>query len=131
MPKKEKRPTTAELSAKLVENYSRWKEIYENGCTDYANSDGSNINLVRNHIGYHKSITEMAYHDQYWLYPEEYFYPDPPMLPYDFMAVDRVYHGFVGNKDIKPANKKYPYSELMREGVHIDLATGDMMDGIC
>lgn len=40
----------AEANAELENDLARWKDIYENGCSDPFWSDGVNLNLKRNHI---------------------------------------------------------------------------------
>lgn len=40
--------------------YKHWKDIYNNGCNDPFWCDGTNLNLVRNHIEYYRrKIEEM------------------------------------------------------------------------
>ena len=40
----------------LVRDIERWQHINEHGCNDPFWTDGSNMNLVRNHVIYHKRI---------------------------------------------------------------------------
>lgn len=91
--RKEKKPTTIGLSVALQREYARWKEIFNTGCNDPFWKDGTNINLVRNHIIYYKRQCDTAFGDKHTLYPEEYFYPLPVELSSDFMAKDRVISG--------------------------------------
>lgn len=68
----------------MNEAYLHWQDEYENGCYDPNNTDGVNLNLVRNHIRfYQKHILveiEMGLIEPFEL-PEL-----PPEVPYDYMA---------------------------------------------
>ena len=108
--KKEKIPTAKELGDYLLDRYSRWKSIYESGCSDPTWEDGVNINLVRNHILITKKNIEKFLGDNFIAYPESYFYPVPVELPNDFMAVERRM-GCRGK--LLPATKTLPFEEVM------------------
>ena len=70
----------------LLERVERWKYINENGCTDPQWADGSNMNLVRNHIIYYKKhINEICSKEGIPL-PEEYYIPTPPLVDNNYMA---------------------------------------------
>ena len=70
----------------LLERVKRWKYINENGCTDPQWADGSNMNLVRNHIIYYKKhINEICSKEGIPL-PEEYYIPTPPPVDNNYMA---------------------------------------------
>ena len=92
----------------LREDYDMWKDIYVKGCNDPYGSDGVNINLKRNHILYDKMQMEKLLMDQYHLYPDIYFLPTPPVLPYDYAARDREH----GGKQYK-CSRVLPYDEIM------------------
>ena len=100
-----------EMTMRLEQDYSRWKSIYESGCSDPSWSDGVNINLVRNHILHGKKQLESLLGDKYVLYPDNYFYPEPPELSNDFMAVTR----YLGVKGVElKATIDKPYAEVMK-----------------
>ena len=79
----------SELDSNIKERYSRWLLLYADGCNDPYWSDGTNINLVRNHIHFYKKSCEIELGDKYYLYPDSYFFPDPKEVPDDFMANTR------------------------------------------
>lgn len=86
MPRKNKEDYREELR----KSYERWKYIYENGCSDPAWPDGVNLNLVRNHIIYYKTlIEESTPPSMYFTLPDEYFYPEPPKVNTYLMCNDR------------------------------------------
>lgn len=109
--KKEKIPTAKELGEELINRYNRWKSIYESGCSDPTWEDGVNINLVRNHILIAKKNIEKFLGDNFLLYPDSYFFPEPIKLPSEFMAVDRRL-GCRGK--VLPATKTLPYEEVVK-----------------
>ena len=98
----------------LLERVERWKYINENGCTDPLWADGSNMNLVRNHIIYYKKhINEMCLKESIPL-PEEYYIPTPPLVNNNYMAnyndkkrVKRLKIDY----QMKLTNKKAQYDE--------------------
>ena len=98
----------------LLERVKRWKYINENGCTDPQWADGSNMNLVRNHIIYYKKhINEMCSKESIPL-PEEYYIPTPPLVDNNYMAnyndkkrVKRLKIDY----QMKLTNKKAQYDE--------------------
>lgn len=109
--KKDKVITSIDLEVRLMSDYSRWKHIFEFGCSDPSWCDGVNINLVRNHIMYDKKRIEEVLKDNYIAYPDSYFYPDPVELPNDFMAVDRK-PACIGK--FLTSNKNLCYSEAIQ-----------------
>lgn len=109
--KKEKVITSKELSNNLKAEYTRWKDIFDNGCSDPTWEDGVNINLVRSHILYEKKRTEEALKDNYIAYPNEYFYPEPVMLPNSFMAVERK---LACRGEVFASNKTMCYNEAIQ-----------------
>lgn len=109
--KKNKVTTSVDLNNRIIERYSRWKSIFDIGCSDPFWSDGVNINLVRNHITYEKHRVEEELKDNYIAYPESYFYPDPVELPNDFIAVDRK---ILSEDKVLKANKSISYGEAVK-----------------
>lgn len=107
--KKQTLPCSVTLGQRLRSDYERWVHIFNEGCSDPTYHDGVNIDLVRNHILYDKSEIEKTLKQNYMAYPDEYFYPDPIILPQDFMAIDRkapILASFLRlNTDIVPKNR--------------------------
>jgi hypothetical protein len=87
------RQAAAEAAARLAKDYERWRDIYENGCMDPEWPDGVNIGLKRSHIIAGKKTLEGLLGDDWALYPDCYFFPEPPEMPNDFMAVCRPLPG--------------------------------------
>lgn len=80
----------AEQIAELKQSFANWDEIKENGTSDPAWPDGVNINLVRNHIIFHKREIERLSAGQ--LFPPDdpiMDKPVPPEMPNDWMAKPR------------------------------------------
>lgn len=93
MGKQKERENLEELSSALAERFDRWDYILEHGTQDPTWPDGTNINLVRNHIiNCKKRIEEYVHSDQNEMnlfsasFPEIYYRETPPKLPDDFMA---------------------------------------------
>lgn len=108
--KKEKKVFAVDMHIGILKDYSRWKYIFDNGCTDPLWCDGVNINLVRNHILYDKKKVEEKLKDNFIAYPDSYFYSDPIELSNDFIAVDRRLAGL----GVLTANKDICYNEAIR-----------------
>lgn len=100
-----------EIESNILERYTCWKHIYENGSTDRLYEDGTGLNLVRNHINYYKKQCEEVLGDKFFLYPDSYFFPLPMAVPYTFMSVDRVC-GII--PELKSSTKTLPYSEAVK-----------------
>ncbi len=80
------------LEQELLEAGLHWVDIYENGCSDPHWTDGTNLNLVRNHCLYYvHQITELC---------EKYSMPLPDILP--FPIPDKV------DPDYMAPNGRYP-----------------------
>lgn len=89
-----KKKTTLALELKKLTEYLRldynhWRDLFLNGCSDPFWSDGVNINLVRNHILYAKKKLEELLGSDYFVYPIEYYYPEPCEVPSDHVVKDR------------------------------------------
>ena len=72
----------------LMDDRDRWNEIYENGTSDPFYCDGTNLNLVRNHIIYGKRqikafVTE---HPELTIPEEVNSVFDPDEVPDNYMA---------------------------------------------
>lgn len=87
MKKKTVQEQLIEYRASITERLECWKNINENGCSDPFWTDGTNMNLVRNHIIYYKvKIAELCEKNKLPL-PEEYFLPLPPEADKSYMAM--------------------------------------------
>lgn len=84
---KNKKPTKEELSKLLSERYERWNHIKEHGSNDPNWADGSNMNLVRNHILYYKKQCEEFLKEND--YPEEYYLETPSRIDMNYMAKEQ------------------------------------------
>lgn len=71
---------------RIIEEREDWKYINEHGCNDPSWPDGSNMNLVRNHILYSRVKIEEICKEIGMPLPEEYFLPVPPEVPETYMA---------------------------------------------
>lgn len=70
----------------LVNAHAQWQFINENGCQDPFWSDGTNMNLIRNHVIYHRrQIAELCEEYRIQL-PVEYYLPVPPEVVDNYMA---------------------------------------------
>lgn len=70
--------------AELRSEYARWRELRDRGGTDPFWPDGTNMNLVRNHILHWKRMIEENLQEAE--YPEEYFLDIPPEVNQNYMA---------------------------------------------
>ncbi len=85
-----KKESIEEQLEKLIANhensYRRWQHYLEHGGSDPTWSDGSNMNLIRNHIiGYKRRIKELCEKSGIEL-PNEYSKELPAEVSSDFMA---------------------------------------------
>lgn len=69
----------------LRESFGRWQFIYEHGCNDPGWPDGTNLNLVRNHILHYKRQIEETMEPG--AYPDIYHRAPPPEVPGGYMAM--------------------------------------------
>jgi len=65
----------------LLSHFKRWELIFREGCHDPFYADGTNLNLVRNHILAEKGRMERAGY-----FPEVYFRETPCKVDNHFMA---------------------------------------------
>lgn len=87
-----------DLTESLRNSISRWCDIRDNGCTDPNWSDGTNMNLVHNHIIYYKKQLMELIKDNFMLYPMEFFIPVPPEVPNDYMRYNGGKRGHYGTE---------------------------------
>ncbi len=81
-----KKDTLAENIKGLRDSFERWKFLYQNGGSDPFYADGTNLNLVHNHIEYHKNQILQEYGGDIFLLPDEFSIPTPELVPYSYMA---------------------------------------------
>lgn len=75
-----------EMATKIRETIARWKNHKENGCCDPAYADGTNMNLLRNHvIGYKRQIRELCEENNIPL-PDEVYLPNLPYVDNNYFA---------------------------------------------
>lgn len=90
--KRKKEPTEEEIRTQIQERFDHWNEIATHGCQDPYWEDGSNMNLVRNHIlYYYRILYERGFTimDFFGEYPDER--PVPPKVPMSYMVRDGRY----------------------------------------
>ena len=75
-----------DLRANIVTERRHWESINENGCNDPFWTDGCNMNLIRNHIIYHRRKIEEICMEHGFPLPEEYFLKIPPQVDDNYMA---------------------------------------------
>lgn len=80
--KKEKR----DLAAELTREFEEWERLREYGGSDPSYADGSNMDLVRNHIIYYKNKMMEEYGSDYEKYPEIFYRELPPEIDLNYMA---------------------------------------------
>lgn len=85
---------------KLHMLYLRWKDIYFNGSFDPTLSDGNRLNQIRNDIWLQRKYLEYYCKDNVFIYPDEYFWPDPPKIDWDYQAVDKHVYSKGGDREI-------------------------------
>lgn len=54
MARKLKGPTIPELQQSIRDSFKRWNHLHKKGGTDPFYPDGTNLNLVRNHVFYYQ-----------------------------------------------------------------------------
>ena len=111
MGKKKQQITAQSLESTLLDEYRRWKQIFDEGCSDPFWEDGVNIQLTRNHILHTKGEIQRHLKDNFIAYPDSFFYPEPIQLPNYFMAVDRYMPLF---RRTLTATKNLSYNEAIR-----------------
>lgn len=74
------------LEAQLTESFEHWEHLKEHGGSDPSYADGTNMNLVRNHIMYYKNRMVEEYGRDYEKYPEIFYREVPPKVNDNYMA---------------------------------------------
>lgn len=81
-----KRKEKTDHAAELEKSYKRWEYLKEHGGSDPSYADGSGMDLVRNHIIYHKHKLMEQYGTDYEKYPEMFYWELPPEVDQNYMA---------------------------------------------
>lgn len=96
------------LGSRLAEEHRRWNYIHQNGGSDPCWEDGTNLNLVRNHIiSYRRQCQEELKPGKY---PEEYYISVPPEMDNYYMArADEIRDHAKNTLEIYMNNSDYQY----------------------
>ena len=86
MKKKTPEQQLKDLCKEIRDKIDHWEDINQNGCNDPFWSDGSNMNLTRNHILYDKQQITQICEEYGFSIPEERFLPTPPKVNDYYMA---------------------------------------------
>ena len=81
---KKTKKNTEDYAAELRSSFERWNTLYEKGGSDPFWPDGTNLNLVRNHIIYYKRMIGETMEKEN--YPEEYYMDTPAKVSESYMA---------------------------------------------
>jgi hypothetical protein len=79
-----KKKTQEDYGKSLADSYAQWEHYYVNGGQDPFWPDGTNLNLIINHIRYYKGKIEETMQPED--YPEIYHHNLPPEVPQEYMA---------------------------------------------
>ena len=74
------------LAEELAKSFECWEYLKEHGGSDPFWADGTNMNLVRNHIMYYKNKMVEEYGTDYEKYPEIFYRELPPEVEQNYMA---------------------------------------------
>lgn len=75
-----------EYTKEIVKSIERWEYINKHGCNDPFWADGSNMNLVRNHIIYYKMKIKDLCRENNIPLPDAFYFPTPPEVNNNYMA---------------------------------------------
>ena len=81
-----KKKENENLAEELEKSFERWEHLKEHGGSDPFYADGTNMNLVRNHIMYYKKKMVEEYGRDYEKYPEIFYRELPPEVKDSYMA---------------------------------------------
>lgn len=81
-----KKKENENLAEELEKSFERWEHLKEHGGSDPFYADGTNMNLVRNHIMYYKNKMVEEYGRDYEKYPEIFYRELPLEVDNDYMA---------------------------------------------
>src|SRR3990170_2784410 len=87
MAKRQKAPTVPELQKAIRERYKRWGKLKRKGGTDPFWPDGTNMNLVRNHVFYYQGqLRDLCKAEKIRPCPKEARLKPPPAVNPNYMA---------------------------------------------
>ena len=81
-----KKKENENLAEELAKCFERWEYLKEHGGSDPFWADGTNMNLVRNHIKYYKNKMVEEYGTDYEKYPEIFYREAPPEVDQNYVA---------------------------------------------
>lgn len=81
-----KKKEKVNLAAELERSYERWEYLKEHGGSDPFYADGTNMNLVRNHILHYKGKMLEEYGADHDKYPPIFYRELPPEVNADYIA---------------------------------------------
>ncbi len=81
-----KKKENENLAGELASSFAQWEYLKEHGSSDPFYADGTNMNLVRNHIMYYKNRMVEEYGADYEKYPEIFYRELPPEVKDSYMA---------------------------------------------
>ena len=86
MKKKMPEQEVEELCKNIRKEIDHWEDINQYGCSDPFYADGTNMNLIRNHIIYSKRQIAEICEDHGISIPDEMYLPTPPEVSDYYMA---------------------------------------------
>lgn len=93
------------LEQELINSFERWNHIFKYGCQDPFWADGTNLNLVRNHISHYKK--QLAEANQF---PEIYYKETPPEVDNNYIArTDEILLNAKRSLELYRNNEDYHY----------------------
>lgn len=75
-----------EIIESLKVSFATWERMLDIGCHDPFWADGTNMNLVRNHIIFYKGEIADLCKETHTELPSEYYIPTPPEVDNNYMA---------------------------------------------
>lgn len=81
-----KKKEKEDLAAEMAKSFEQWEYLKEHGGSDPFHADGTNMNLVRNHIMHYKNEMIEQYGTDYEKYPEIFYREIPPEIKSSYMA---------------------------------------------
>lgn len=96
----------------LDERYKHWANIYNSGSNDPFWPDGTNLNLVRNHILYYKRNIVKLCQLRGMAIPKTIEFATPPEIDVNYMANKRTLLGNAVKKSAEPKSEQENYEQL-------------------
>lgn len=119
MPKKDRESPAARYEKcvqGLEESFRRWEQIRTQGCSDPFWADGVNMNLVRNHIIYHKKELDRICQSSLFRLPDICHRATPEEVDPDYMArPEEIRRNAAHTMDTLRSSPEYKYLSGLRE----------------